>query len=188
LVRIERDAQQRIADLQEDFDVRKVRATEDFERRRRRLLAEGKRFEADQLAEEFAREQRRAQEDLDRARARQAREVDDRLGDQGVRVNRQQDTIAARAAIRGVPAGGFGAALPDRSLVPAPADAAGPLAVAPPRPMQLIIEFGVQQWIADGRVLAEVSYPRIEQLLNQDLTRVAVTQPPSAPGAAGPRP
>jgi hypothetical protein len=186
---IERDHLQRMQDMQEDYEVRRGRAQEDYERRRRRLLAEGKIFEAQQLKEEFEREQRRDREDFERQRARQDREVDDRLSDQGGRVDRRLQSISARTgAPAQLPGTSGGAPGPLPTQAAAPAGAPVPAAAEPRR---LEITFAPIQLVADGRVLAEVTYPRIEQLLVEDLARIAVTAAPEVgqgSGASGPRP
>jgi hypothetical protein len=43
---------------------------------------------------------------------------------------------------------------------------------------QLVIEFAPIQLVIDGATLAEVTYPRIEQLLMEEASRVNVTAPP----------
>lgn len=177
-----RDSNQRIADMQLDFELRQTRSAEDFERRKRRLLAEGKIFEARQAQEEFDRQRRRDQEDYQIARTRAERDAGERLGDREAAADRRVDSVTARAGGGALPAspttGGGGDALP----LALPSAGGG---------ATVIVEFQPLQLLLDGQVLTEVLYPRIAQKLDADIVRVYATAPPQigpGAGAAGGRP
>lgn len=163
------DAYRRLSRLQEDYNLSRSRDQEDYQRQRRRLLAEGRIFEAQQLTEEFSIGQRRAAED---AAIRQARE----RGDAG---------IPNGAAIgTATPAAQSGNVVPIGPVLPV-------VAQQPTTAPVLRIEFAPIQLIADGRTLAEVVYPPIEERLAADLAVIQVSAPPASASPAaigGPRP
>jgi len=165
--RIQRESNERLADMQEDFRNRQGDSEDDYQRRRRRLLAEGKRFEAEQLRQDFERQRARDTRDEQIRERRQARDTAEQLADQGGRVDRRTDSVTARAALRGVKAG---------ALPPSPGGgssggttAAGGDAVAASGGGSRVIQVPIK-FVINGREFAvQLMDAGLRQLIDDDL-------------------
>lgn len=154
-VRIERENQQRLADAQLEFDVRRSRSIEDYEEKRRSLLARHQIAQADELKRDFEKDQRRAQEDFDRNRRQTLRNNAEALGDQSTRVGNRVESIAARTAARGGTVGG--GALPSLPRAPSGAPGTGGQALAQ---INLLL---------DGKVFAQGIWKSLAPIVDQEL-------------------
>lgn len=177
-VQQQQEAYQRLTRAHEDYLTGRARSQEDFERQYRRLLAEGKRFEAQQLKEEFGRTQARSAEDF--ARQQQRTREDAGLANAAVgaapvaQIARDARLSATAAPATSIAGGG-----------PASTGAGTTGAIT------LTIRFAPIQLIADGRALAEVVYPDVEARLAAAVTEIDIASPPRigpTTAVSGPRP
>ena len=190
LLQIQEDYQLRAARSEEDYNVRRGRDQEDYERKRRKLLAEGKRFEAEQLKQEFERGQKRDAEDFARSQRRDLQDEQIRIDREGVKGGTAQQRTIARAALRGVKASPATGTDVTALAAPAPALAGqGPPPTGTGTRSLGTINISGDIYM-DAEKVGRKVYPTIELLLKEDAITVQVSSAPAAqPNAiGGPRP
>lgn len=187
LLKTLRENNERLADAQEDFTLRRARSQQDEDLKIQSLLAHGQRAQAEEERKKFALDQQRNQEDFNIQRTRTLRNNAESTGDIDTRTDLRQQQIGQRAALRGVrPAGGGGGAgLPGTpAFIP---DA--PVRPTQPRVIQIVINGRVD---LDGKTVGQLIYEAgLREQIDEDVALALGAVPPPGGGqtaVAGGRP